>query len=359
MLLISGPADAVTGVDIFTLKQTAANKFAFAIELSGTKTATGTSTVIAGNTYHLVGRWDGATAKIYVNGIEEGSLAATGTFNPNPATTMRVALTANGTLDEVSVYERALDSTRINAHYNAAFNRGYGQETSGSRITRVAQSSLWGMNKVQAGSFNVLPVYFAGKPRAGEIEAAAKAEGPDSVFFFDGAGDPVFLGRDYRSSSPYNAAQTTLDDDGTDTAYEDLSLSYDESKIFNTVNVTREGGLLQTASDTTSQNTYYERVNNDYNGVILVSDSDALSLAQRIRDRYAEPVLRSDSVTLDGTDPDQMVAMLAREVGDCVRILRRPKNGTAIDQTSYIQKLTLSAPRERGAWKASWSVSAR
>ncbi len=80
--------------------------------------------IVAGQKYHVAGSYDGATMRLYVNGVQVASKALTGA-----ATTTSNALFIGswdggseffkGTIDEVAVYRATLSATRVSAHYTA------------------------------------------------------------------------------------------------------------------------------------------------------------------------------------------------------------------------------------------------
>lgn len=340
----------------------------FKIVTAGTaRTLNGATTVVAGQPYHLFCGWDGSTMRIYLNGVLDNSagsitgvLDATDTSSARVATVgSAVAATSTFRLDEAVLYSHDLSTSRVAAHHTAAFNRGYAQELSGSRIAAAGLvGGLWGSN-IQTGSFNVLPVYHRGQTKMEAVAEAAIAEGPDALVFFDGSGRLTYLGRDHRSSSPYNTVQATFDDDGTDISYRNLTLDpFGEEMLYNDVNNTREGGLTQGAEDATSINKYWRR---DYSetGLILTTDADTLSRAQRIRDRFKDPLFVVDSLTLTSGKTDQANQIVRREVGDKIRVLRRPQGGTAIDQSLWINHMSLTMPRDGAPWEAVYEVSPR
>ncbi len=81
-------------------------------------------TVVAGQTYHVVGTFDGTTRRLYVNGtqVASGTLAGGATKTTNmlilgSCTGFNEYL--RGTLDEVAVYGTALSAARVQAHRNA------------------------------------------------------------------------------------------------------------------------------------------------------------------------------------------------------------------------------------------------
>jgi len=112
----------------FLLWRNTAGKFGLQIQTGGSfRNVTSTTTPSNGTKYHLVGTWDGSNVRIYVNGALEGSpVSAPGSL---AASTMQIDVgaysassgtTPGGLIDEVAVYDYALNSTRIAAHYAAA-----------------------------------------------------------------------------------------------------------------------------------------------------------------------------------------------------------------------------------------------
>jgi hypothetical protein len=90
----------------------------FVVVKSGVKYAA-TANVTPG-TMHLVGTYDGAVVRLYVN----GTLAATRTLASAPLTATATAMLAgtlvdNVTLDETAVYDTALSAAQVQAHYSA------------------------------------------------------------------------------------------------------------------------------------------------------------------------------------------------------------------------------------------------
>jgi hypothetical protein len=80
--------------------------------------------VVAGQTYHVVATYDGATRRLYLNGAEviNGPLTGAATTTTNPvmiATWDGRSEFLRGTVDEVAVYRTALAPARVAAHYNA------------------------------------------------------------------------------------------------------------------------------------------------------------------------------------------------------------------------------------------------
>jgi hypothetical protein len=88
--------------------------------------ATSTSAVTVGEFYHVVGTYDGAQVRLYVNGVLEGqaAVAATVDYDTRPIFIGTSGETVfdgklNGVVDEASIYNRALDDSEIAALYAA------------------------------------------------------------------------------------------------------------------------------------------------------------------------------------------------------------------------------------------------
>lgn len=88
------------------------------------RTQAAAGAIVAGQTYHVVGSYDGARTHLYVNGTEVASIALTGAvgsstsalnFGSWSGTTERFT----GTIDEVAVYRTALSAARVQAHRSA------------------------------------------------------------------------------------------------------------------------------------------------------------------------------------------------------------------------------------------------
>jgi len=112
----------------FSLKQTAASK-AIAFEVittDGTFTASVTPSIDITQWNHYVGTYDGTTAKLFINGTEVASVAATGDLADSTGRLAigdkdRVAF-FDGAIDEVKLYDRAVDVAEIQDLYHRMSN---------------------------------------------------------------------------------------------------------------------------------------------------------------------------------------------------------------------------------------------
>ena len=78
----------------------------------------------AGQAYHVVGAYDGATQRLYVNGPQVASQPLTGAASSSSADLFLGSWNDSteffdGTIDEAAVFDTALSVGRVGAHYSA------------------------------------------------------------------------------------------------------------------------------------------------------------------------------------------------------------------------------------------------
>jgi hypothetical protein len=82
-------------------------------------------TIVAGNAYYVAGTFDGATQRLYVNGVQVASVALAGTADLSMGGLYIGSWDGTkeyfaGTIDESAVYSKTLTATQVAAHYAAA-----------------------------------------------------------------------------------------------------------------------------------------------------------------------------------------------------------------------------------------------
>ena len=197
-------------------------KAVFSLETTtGNVTATGATTIAINTVYHLVGTWDGSTARLYLNGVLDGSSATAAKTLILGTTDATVDIGWDGAgagfvvgkIDEVAMYESALGQARITDHYNSARVLGYNQEATGTRIANITtDTGLPITTDLDAGVRTVLPVRKFGQPALDELRRTVAAEAGDSMLYMTGGGVLTFLAANHRNSSPYNTSQATFGD---------------------------------------------------------------------------------------------------------------------------------------------------
>lgn len=299
---------------------------------SATTSATGATAVTTG-IHHAAATWDGQTLSIYLDGALDGSVTL-------PGVKMKAAdangflwvgndqsLNLNfGGLQEVAFYETALSASRIAAHYAAARTLGYAQQLTGARAAAALTNPLWSTAGITTtAGLTLAPQMQAGQSKLDEVTAISQAERPlAGTFYFDGSGNPQYTA--YDPTALVTPAATFGETRYGDISYDDLQLAYDD-ELYNKATITRDGGSAQTASDSTSQAAYGTRGYDD-SGRILALDTDAQLVAQTIIDRFAQPMFRCDSITLNASQQNTRTQILTRDPGDTIRVRRRGEDGT-------------------------------
>ncbi len=121
--------------------------------------------IVVGQTYHVVGTYDGTTQRLYVNGSQVASAALSGaiTTNGNPVTIGSWGGGSeffNGTIDEAAVYTTALSAARVSAHRQAGMGGPPPDDSvkAPSNLTATAVSDTqvnltWTDNSTNEGEF--------------------------------------------------------------------------------------------------------------------------------------------------------------------------------------------------------------
>lgn len=119
-------ARAYTSDQIAFLLDVASGKFRWGhYDMGAGPAISGTTTIAALTTYHVVGVKDATHYRIYVNGVEEANVADATALPVNAGALGLAFLQGIGRytltkMDEVAIYGTALSAARILAHYNAA-----------------------------------------------------------------------------------------------------------------------------------------------------------------------------------------------------------------------------------------------
>jgi hypothetical protein len=191
-----------------------------------------TTSVNTGNWYHVAGVYNGSTVKIYINGVEEGSVAASGAVTTNNYS-VRIGHNAefanrhwNGAIFDARVYNRALSPTDVTALYQLKsliahwkLNESSGSSAADSadynHTATVTGTASWGSAVLNNGfSFNgstkIEETGLIGSPSSFTIAAWANLTTADSSGSeIISLGDRVYLRLDESSASKvafYNGA---------------------------------------------------------------------------------------------------------------------------------------------------------
>lgn len=325
---VAGPFDTTAASPSFFINSTGTNTTFSLFNVGAALTAISAS-LLDTATHHIAMTYDGSKLVAYIDGVNVGTADGAGNIiSPDANEFIYIGSNGHGAptigddiISDAAFYDYALSASRIAAHANAALLRGYTQTTAGSRIASLATNSLWSTAGIPTGTVTVTPRMQMGQKIFDEIVTTVQTETPIGLFFFNDAGNP-----DYYAWDDTTTIQATLGE--FEVQYDDVVLIYDD-QIFNQATASRDGGLAQTANDTTSQGNYGTRTASDLTGLIVSYDHDADMVAQAIVDHFANPQYRIESVTLNAATQLRRTQILLREIGDTIRIKRRGQGGTA------------------------------
>jgi hypothetical protein len=330
-----------------------------------------------GNWHHLVGMYDATTrlVSLYVDNVLKDSATAPATINYKNMPMLvgdryytDATLRLNGSLDELAFYRGTLSAGQRAAHISArALRTG---ELSGARVNYILDKlSPTLARSVDAGQSVLGPAYgFAGQSMLEALLLITESEG--GAFFMGADGTAMFFDRNDRVTAPKNAPQATLGDGGgTEVEYDSVEFSYDDERVFNDIRIDNTGGGVAVVTDPASAAEYGWRT---LELTIEVTDDDsAIDRAYWSLSRYKRPTMRCERITLGRVNPDaSWTALLAREVGDRLRVIRRPASGGAtltqdcfleavdesIDADGYVLSFQLSPATDWDVWLLGDSV---
>ncbi len=258
------------------------------------------------------------------------------------------------------------------------------QELSGKRVQRVLDATgmsgvfvdqgYWVLGDPAASALGV-STKIAGEivafrfinPGASEMQAdvidtyaldylQCVTDSEDGLLFMDREGRLTFQDRHYRVTKQINPVGTFGDaPDETEWPYADLTLNYDDTWIYNEIQVSRRDGEKQIAGDPDSQRRYFARTL-ELDDLLLTSDIEAMSCAQDLLNRYREPGVRVESIILQPTGYDDMwPVVLDRELSDRITVVRRPRGDAAIVRDYYLEAVTHDITDSD--WDIRWQLS--
>jgi len=185
------------------------------------------------------------------------------------------------------------------------------------------------------------------------------ADVESGLFFMGADGKATFQNRYYRMTNSLTSAATFDDAAGATLPFLSTMSTYDDAQIWNEVRVTRTGGTEQVATDAASQAAYFTRTLT--RSLPMLSDTEALSLAQYLVGVYANPIFRYTSVTLDGNMVDALWPyMLGLAISQRITILQAPSpTAVQISTDCFIESIAheVTATEDGTFWRTTFGLS--
>jgi len=214
----------------------------------------------------------GVTYTIFTGHVE-GFPVSYGMQGSDSVTNIRVVdafkLFNNATLASIGW---KLDLSLLGETTRLAF--GQVQEKSSVRVTNILNSFGYTNQAISTGQLDVQTQSTSDTVLAA-IQKVEDAE--NGTFFMAANGNATFRDRNYRLTNT-TTPTATFGQGGSDLPYSDIVSSFDDTKIINTVQMTRTGGAVQTAVSDDSVNRFGTH-SFTKTGTLNISDANVLSIA--------------------------------------------------------------------------------
>jgi hypothetical protein len=231
----------------------------------------------------------------------------------------------------------------------ANISGSFSQQGSGARVGAILDAINWPTadRDINVGTATVPAITLANVSALEHLQQIAHAEG--GRFFIGKNGYAVF-----REGAEVNPDISTRiwADDGTGMSYRDIALAFDDNLILNDVHLTRTGGTEQIATDSGSQTQYGIRSSSETD-IQLVNDGAVLDRATEQVRRYAQPVLRLESLVDNAMQHGLWDRVLVRDINNIVKVI---ESRTATSQISSIEGISHDIGRD-GSWTVTLAVA--
>jgi hypothetical protein len=223
----------------------------------------------------------------------------------------------------------------------AAAPAGAGEDT-GARIARILNSAGWSVtDRVIATGNSTLQATTLEGDALSELQAAAESE--IGELYIDGSGRVVFRNRQAQLlETRSNTVQATFGEPAGSFAPFNTRINTDDATLWNEILAKRADGIEQSVGDTASQDEFLTRTFQTPE-LLLETDSDVANYASWILYVSKEPEVRFDMIEIHAhADPATLFpVVLGRQIGDRIKIVRRPPGGgAAIEREVFIRGIS-------------------
>lgn len=229
------------------------------------------------------------------------------------------------------------------------------QETSGVRIGNLLDDAGWpsAWRDLAAGDVTVQSYTPSCSTILSLIQKVEETE--VGLFFIAPDGDATFQAQSYRTSPTSSA---TFGDGTGELHYTNLELGYDDTQIWNRIEISRYGGGTVAAEDTTSQGSYGKRTLRRYD-LLHTDDAESTTMAGVLKSRYREPHIRVETMAfVPASDPSNLWPQaLGLSLSDYVTVKRRPSGGNTVTVSAYVEGVSHQIDAQSGLWETTLNLS--
>lgn len=175
----------------------------------------------------------------------------------------------------------------------------YAQQLSSDRVSDILTAAQVPAGTISGGTSTCAAATFGTNSSAlDHLLAVEETEG--GLLFAEGDGTIVFQDRHFRVTNANSITSRGIvgDDAGSDILMAAGQMNLDDDFVWNAADVTPVGGEAQSATNSASITKYFER--RVSRSILSPSRFDALSTAQYLVSRYADPLVRIPTVLLRG-----------------------------------------------------------
>lgn len=240
---------------------------------------------------------------------------------------------------------------------NGAYSNEYCGNSIETWLTAISWPNGAGDREVYSAASQIQSGTFVNTPALTHFQNAADVE--SGLFFMGAAGAATFHNRFYRLTNSRTSVATFGDAASGEIPWLKLASTFDDTQIWNEARITATGGSEQVATDTTSQATYFTRTL--VKSLPILTDAEALGLAQWLVGLYALPIFRFTSITLNGLMDDTLWPwVLSLAISQRITVIERPPPiGVAITQDCYIEAVAhdVTADENGTRWRTTFGLS--
>jgi len=251
----------------------------------------------------------------------------------------------------------AVDGFRLlqNAQFFGVIDGTAGQ-TTGTRVTKILDTIGWpsSMRDIDTGLTTVQADPATQRTALGALQTVATTE--YGAIYMSADGNVVFQDRALTTAS-IGGTPTVFNDNGTDIGYFDVKWVLDDSQVYNKATITREGGSVQTVTDTPSVEKYFTHSYNQ-SGLLMQTDAEALDYAKAFIASRKETAIRVDELTLDLQQDNYTagtIAGLDLDYFDPITITTSQPNSTTLTKT--VQVFNITHQIRPDSWKVKFGTA--
>ena len=251
----------------------------------------------------------------------------------------------------------AVDGFRLlqNAQFFGVIDGTAGQ-TTGTRVTKILDTIGWpnSMRDIDTGLTTVQADPATQRTALSALQTVATTE--YGAIYIGADGKVVFQDRALTTAS-IGGIPTVFNDNGSDIGYFDVKWVLDDSQVYNKATITREGGSVQTVTDTASVEKYFTHSYNQ-SGLLMQTDAEALDYARAFIASRQETAIRVDELTLDLQQNNYTagtIAGLDLDYFDPITITTTQPNSTTLTKT--VQVFNITHQIRPDSWKVKFGTA--